>query len=54
MRYSQLGVFDPNFVRETIQKQEHKPIPAKGMTISSAFGEQFRLEPGIVFSKTPG
>ena len=54
MWYSQLGVFDPAYVRETIQKPEHKPILPGSILFNGAFGKQVHLEPGIQFSKTPG
>lgn len=54
MWYSQLGVFDPAYVRETIEHPDHKPILGGGITFSGAYGKQLHLEPGITFSKTPG
>jgi hypothetical protein len=54
MWYSQLGVYDPAYVRETIQRPEHKPILQGGISFTGAYGKQVHLEPGIQFSKTPG
>jgi len=54
MWYSQLGVFDPAYVKETIQKPDHKPILDGGISFTGAYGKQVHLEPGIRFSKTPG
>jgi crotonobetainyl-CoA:carnitine CoA-transferase CaiB-like acyl-CoA transferase len=54
MWYSQLGVFDPAYVQETIQQPDHKPILQEGISFTGAYGKQVHLEPGIQFSKTPG
>jgi len=54
MWYSQLGLFDPAYVQDTIQKPDHKPVLQGGISFTGAYGEQFHLEPGIQFSKTPG
>lgn len=53
MWYSQLGVYDPAYVKEMIEKPDHKPILGGGMTLTGAYGKQVRLEPGITYSKTP-
>ena len=54
MWYSQLGVFDPAYVKETIEKPDHKPILGRGISFTGAYGKQVHPEPGITFSKTPG
>jgi len=54
MWYSQLGLFDPAYVRETIQQPDHKPILGGGITFTGAYGKQFHLEPGICSPKPPG
>ncbi|WP_313674217.1 CoA transferase [Mycolicibacterium sp.] len=54
MWYSQLGVFDPAYVKEMIEKPDHKPILTGGISFTGAYGKQVHLEPGITFSKTPG
>jgi crotonobetainyl-CoA:carnitine CoA-transferase CaiB-like acyl-CoA transferase len=53
MWYSQLGLFDPEYVQEAIQKPDHKPILDGSMSFTGAYGKQVHLEPGIRFSKTP-
>jgi crotonobetainyl-CoA:carnitine CoA-transferase CaiB-like acyl-CoA transferase len=54
MWYSQLGVFDPAYVKDMIQKPDHAPIVGGGIDFDGAFGRQHHLEPGIAYSKTPG
>lgn len=54
MWYSELGVFNPDYVAESLKKPEHQPILPDGLELSSAFGRHVRLEPGITYSKTPG
>lgn len=54
MWYSELGVFDHDYMRETIKQPDHQAIPPTGFKLDGAFGKQVRLEPGITFSKTPG
>src|SRR5271165_104582 len=54
MWYSQLGLFDPAYVKETIEKPDHKPILDGSISFTGAYGKQVHLEPGIRFSKTPG
>jgi len=53
MWYSELGLFDPGYVAETIQKKDHEVIPPKGLTLETPLGTVVRLEPGITYSKTP-
>ena len=47
-------MFDPAYVKETIEKPNHKPILDGGISFTGAYGKQVHLEPGIQFSKTPG
>jgi len=54
MWYSELGVFDRDYMLDTIKRPEHQPIRPTGFEINGAFGKQVRLEPGVAFSKTPG
>jgi hypothetical protein len=54
MWYSQLGVFDAAYMLDTIKRPEHQPIQPTGFEINGAFGKQVRLEPGFIYSKTPG
>ncbi|SKR49231.1 CoA transferase [Mycobacteroides abscessus] len=53
MWYSELGVFNPDYVAESLKNPEHQPIPPEGLELTSAFGRHVRLEPGITYSKTP-
>jgi crotonobetainyl-CoA:carnitine CoA-transferase CaiB-like acyl-CoA transferase len=53
MWYSELGVFDPAYVSETIRKPEHRVIPPRGIHLDSPYGPVRRLEPGIAYSRTP-
>jgi crotonobetainyl-CoA:carnitine CoA-transferase CaiB-like acyl-CoA transferase len=53
MWYSELGMFDPNYVAETTQKPDHQVIRPKGLRLETSFGPVVRLEPGITYSKTP-
>jgi crotonobetainyl-CoA:carnitine CoA-transferase CaiB-like acyl-CoA transferase len=54
MWYSQLGLFDREEVARGLANPAHKLIPPTGVTLDTAFGPVNRLEPGIMFSKTPG
>ena len=53
MWYSELGLFDPNYVAETIRKPDHQVFPPKGLKLDTSYGSMVRLEPGISYSKTP-
>ncbi|MEI9996742.1 MAG: CoA transferase [Rhizomicrobium sp.] len=53
MWYSELGVFDPVYVGETIRKPGHQVIPPQGLRLDSPYGPVVRLEPGIAYAKTP-
>ncbi len=53
MWYSELSLFEPAYVADTIRKPDHQVIPPKGLTLDTSYGPVLRLEPGISYSKTP-
>jgi crotonobetainyl-CoA:carnitine CoA-transferase CaiB-like acyl-CoA transferase len=53
MWYSELGTFDPAYVREKLSAPDHQLIRPDGIQLDSPYGRLVRLEPGIQYSKTP-
>lgn len=54
MWYSELGRFEREEVERGLADPSHRLVPPTGVTLDTAFGPVFRLEPGIEYSKTPG
>ncbi|MFQ6228258.1 CoA transferase [Nocardia sp. NPDC002869] len=53
MWYSRLGLFDNNYMLDTIKNPDHQANPVRTFEFRGGYGKQVHLQPGITYSKTP-